>query len=571
MPFDFACPDWVERLEQGRPPFPDLDLNEAAAAKAIGVYDNLRLPDVPGQPRLAEAGADWFRSLVGAAFGSDDPVTGERRVGEIFCLVPKKNSKTTNSAALGLTALLLNTVPNAEMLVVGPTKDVAQTCFNQAKGMIEADDLDPETGESYLQNRFHVVDGALEIHDRLTGASLKIKSFDARVLTGKIPILVIVDELHVLGSSPKTARVLAQIRGGMITRPNTLLLFITTQSDDVPAGAFKSELEYARKVRDGKVKGGNVLACLYELPEAIQNPDKKLWRDPKYWPMVLPNLGKSITLERLARLYALAVEKGPEDEATFASQHLNVQVGMGLLSGRWVGVDHWPVGTARMSLDEILAASEVVTIGIDGGGLDDLFGLAIIGRDRITKHWRGWARAWVHPVALEKRKDITPRLLDFRDQGDLVICDDPTADLREVAGLCAEIQSQGLLPAQYAIGLDPYGVTALQQEMAAHGLGGELLSAIPQGSALSPAIWGIERKLNDGTFQDAGQPLLDWSVSNAKVEQRGNAVMITKAVSGRAKIDPLMALFNAAALMGRNPEAAGGGLDEFLAAPVMVV
>jgi phage terminase large subunit-like protein len=558
MAFDFACPDWVERLQQGRTPMPDLPLDEVAAERAVGVFNNLRLPDVPGQPRLEEAGGEWFRDLVRAAFGSDDPETGERLVGEIFCLVPKKNSKTTNSAALGLVALLLNEVPNAPMLIVGPTKEIADTCFSQAKGMIEADPVDEETGESYLQNRFHVKDHSQEIVDRLTGATLKIAAFDMRVMTGKIPVLVIVDELHVLGSNAKAARVLAQIRGGMITRGNTLLLFITTQSDEVPAGVFKMELEYARKVRDGTVKGGNLLPVLYEFPEDLQTSEDKAWRDPKFWPMVLPNLGKSITVDRLVRLYRQALEKGIEEEIRWASQHLNIQIGMGLHTDRWVGVDLWPASAVPMGLDEILAQSDVATIGIDGGGLDDLLGLAVIGRHRETRVWHGWGRAWVQPEALEKRKEIAPRLRDFARQGDLVICEDPTADLRQVAGICAEVYGEGLLPEAHGIGLDPYGVAALIDELAALGIEGDLLSAIPQGARLSPAIWGIERKLKDGTFRHAGQPMMDWCVSNARTEQRGNAVMITKAVAGKAKIDPLIGLFNAAVLMGRNPEAAGG-------------
>ena len=60
--------------------------------------------NVAGFPLMADACGDWFRDLVAAAFGPADPVMAERAVGEIFCLVPRKNSKTTNVAGIGLTA-----------------------------------------------------------------------------------------------------------------------------------------------------------------------------------------------------------------------------------------------------------------------------------------------------------------------------------------------------------------------------------------------------------------------------------------------------------------------------------
>ena len=48
--------------------------------------------------------------------------------------------------------------------------------------------------------------------------------------------------------------------------------------------------------------------------------------------------------------------------------------------------------------------------------------------------------------------------------------------------------------------------------------------------------------------------LMAYAVGIAKVEPRGNAIVITKQASGTAKIDPLMALFDAAALMSMNPK-----------------
>ena len=42
-------------------------------------------------------------------------------------------------------------------------------------------------------------------------------------------------------------------------------------------------------------------------------------------------------------------------------------------------------------------------------------------------------------------------------------------------------------------------------------------------------------------------------MGNARVEPKGNAITITKKASRAAKIDPLMAAFNAVALMAANP------------------
>lgn len=552
--WSFACPDWIERLKAGRSLVPELPLDKAAADRAVSIFDKLRLPDVPGQPAMREAAGDWFRDIVRAGFGSLDVESGVRLVPEIFCLVPKKNSKTTNGAALMITAMLMNQRPRAEFLLVGPTQEVADIAFQQASGMIEADP------EGYLQKRFHPQEHLKTITDRRTKSKLKIKTFDMRVMTGTKPVIVLVDELHIMSASHFATRVIGQIRGGFISNPESLLIFITTQSDQPPAGVFKAELQYARAIRDGRIKGGRMLPVLYEFPEPMQADSGKPWQDPAMWPMVLPNLGRSITLDRLVAEAEGAREKGDEEWQRWASQHLNVQIGMAI--GGWRGGDYWPAAADdSLTLEALLERSEVVTVGIDGGGLDDLFGLAVLGRCKTTRDWLLWTRAWAQDDVLKLRKDIAERLTDFARDGDLVLCKQPTEDVEQVADIVQRIHATGLLPEKYGVGLDPVGVSATLDALTERGIeteaNGGPVCAVYQGYKLSGAVWGMERKLKDGTFWHGGQAMMNWCVGNAKAEQKGNAVLITKQVAGKAKIDPLMAAFNAFQLMSRGPTARG--------------
>ncbi len=128
---DFSCLDWKDRLRDGRSLVPASvlsALDPGAAARAVVCFDKLRLPDVEDTPTLGEAAADWFRDIVRAVLGSGGR-GAPRIVTDTFVLVPKKNSKTTNSAALMVTALLLNTRPAARFGLFGPTQEIADLAF----------------------------------------------------------------------------------------------------------------------------------------------------------------------------------------------------------------------------------------------------------------------------------------------------------------------------------------------------------------------------------------------------------------------------------------------------------
>ncbi|KQQ38696.1 terminase [Rhizobium sp. Leaf306] len=552
----FACPDWWERLQAGQTPMADVPLNEAKAAKAVAFFNRLRLPDIAGNPPLSEACGDWFREILCAFLASEDPETKRILVRELLCMVPKKNSKTTYVAALGLTALFMEEAPNRQMLIVAPSQNISTRCFEQAQGMIR---IDPR-----LKSIFDVQDSDKRITRIKTGTKLDVKTFDTGIITGEIPILTIIDELHELGKKNKAAAVMQQIRGGGITMQGGQVLMITTQSDEAPTGIWKIELDKARAIRDGKGGGAPImLPVLYEFPFEKQ-VDQEYWRDKRNWGAVLPNLGRSIDPELLVDDYENNGKVNLEAEQIWTSQHLNIQIGVGIGGDGWSGAVHWSdcVDPKLSGLDDLLHRSEVCTIGIDWGGADDLAALYVIGREKVTKRWLGWGQAWARQSVFERRKGISSRLREFQALGELIISKSSEDQAASAADICRRIADTGLLPEARGIGLDSAGIALLLDALEARNLEAPQLEAVAQGWKLQTAISSVPLKLEDKRFMHGDQALMAWAVGNAKQTLRGSNYVVTKEISGAAKIDPLMALFNAAMLMFLNPEAIGRSVYE---------
>lgn len=547
----FACPDWWEKIKAGETPMAQVPLNEKRAAKALAFFNRLRLPDVAGNPPLSEACGDWFRDILCAFLASEDPETKRRLVWELLCMVPKKNSKTTYVAALGLTALFMEDAPNRQMLLVAPSQNISERCFDQAQGMIRLD--------SRLRAIFKIQDHLKCIVRRKTGTKLDVKTFDTSIVTGEIPVLTIIDELHELGKKAKAASVMQQIRGGGITMQGGQVLMITTQSDEQPAGIWKTELTKARAIRDGK--GGEapiLLPVIYEFPEPLQR-DQSFWREQKNWPLILPNLGRSIDPRRLAEDYENNGRATKEAEQIWTSQHLNIEIGVGLSNDRWSGTDLWSgCADPGLTLKTLLDRSEVVTIGIDGGGNDDLLGLAVMGREKVTRRWLLWTHAYANEIVLTRRKDIASRLRDFEEEGSLTLASRGMNNVREMARLCGSILRTGLLPEKKAVGIDPNNASVIFEELDKVGIVDSMRIKLLQGPALQPALYGLDLKLDDKTFSHDGSSMMDWIVSNVRLEMTSKGPMATKRAAGSAKIDPFIAAEQATILMSWNPVRALG-------------
>jgi phage terminase large subunit-like protein len=550
MQWTTACPDWWRRLSAGESIIPP-PLFPSEAEESLEVFKGLKIVDAPGSPTIESACAPWVLAFAGAVFGSYNSETGERLIREFMLCIPKKNSKSTIAAAIMLTALVRNWRLSAEFIILAPTKEIADNAFVPAKDMVNNDDE--------LKILLHVQPHLRLITHRETGATLKVVAADSDVVGGKKAVGVLIDETWLFGKNPKAADMIREATGGLLSRPEGFIIWLTTQSNEPPAGVFRSKLNYARGVRDGRIDDNRFLPIIYEFSqEMIKSGDA---RKPENFHLVNPNINYSVDRPTLERLFMQAEIDGEAEVRGFLAKHLNIEIGLALMSDNWVGAEFWEAqARAGMTLDDLLEQCEVIEVGGDGGGLDDLLGLSVIGRVRDSRTWLHWAHAWAHPSVLERRKSEAPRLLDLQATGDLTIVDKIGDDVDQFAAIVARINQAGLLD---KVGLDPAGIGAVLDALADVGVEVEQIVGISQGWKLTGAIKTTERRLADGSLIHCGQPLMAWACGNAKGVPSANAFLITKQASGTAKIDPLMATFNAVSLMALNPEARGG-LDDYL-------
>lgn len=524
----------------------------------MAVFTSLKIVDLGINPAtddfwtIGESADEWLLDFAAAIFGAYNPETGEQLIRKGMLLVSKKNTKSTIAAGIMLTELICGWRPSDENLILAPTIEVAGNSFKPACDMIRNDEE--------LSDLLHIQEHVRLITNRVTKATLKVVAADSATVGGKKASRVLVDELWLFGKKPTAGAMFREATGGQVSRPEGYTLYLTTQSDEPPAGEFKTLLAYARDVRDGVIADPEFLPVLYEYPDEMVKAKQHL--DPKFFYITNPNLGRSVSQKWLESEFRQVENAEDGAKQIFYAKHLNVEIGVGLRHDAWIGAVHWegalaPVELWDGSFEQFLDLVEVAVAGVDGGGLDDLLGLGLLGRLKADPRiWLFWGRAWAQLDVFERRKDIVTKLNDFIREGTLVKCEDPTQDLVELADILEQVKDRDLFPDKAAIGLDPSGVAAIVNELSERNFAQDQLVAIPQGYRLTGAIKGAERKLKDGTLLHGGQELMAWCVGNAKAELRGNAVLITKQVSGSAKIDPLIAKFNAMVLMTRNPVAA---------------
>ena len=487
-----------------------------------------RLPIVEGPHagvRIGEHSPPWQRKFVRLIFGHTDE-RGLRVLREVFALIAKKNAKSATCAALALTKLLLDEERREQVICLAATRTQARIVFDSMASMIRAD--------ATLGERFEVVDYRNIIKYGPTDSRVTAVAAELAATVGQGASLGIIDELHLLGASPRGGALVRQLRSGSIARAEPLMVSISTAPLERSEGVYQATYERAKRIVAGLEVDPAFFAWLCEAPQGL-NPE-----DPATWVWTNPSIGYTTTIERLEAELETA-RSDPAALRDYRSQHLSVPPELSAGTDRWIPVAQWNgVADDTLTLEGVLTESYRLYCGVDRGQMDDLTALVVLGK-KIDGQVLVWSHQWVSRAGYERRHTVND-YDQFISRGELTLYEGGNEDLEQLVALVRQVQATGKLS---LTGIDSF--TAADTGDALRDLVD--VQSVPQGWQLTGVIAWVERLIASRTLKHHGSSLLAWNVGNAHCERRGNATSVTKAtVVGSAKIDGLAALFTAAAV-----------------------
>lgn len=222
-------------------------------------------------------------------------------------------------------------------------------------------------------------------------------------------------------------------------------------------------------------------------------------------------------------------------------------------SERWIGSKYWSEGARpAMTLNDIIATADQCVVAFDGGGLDDLLSMSVLGRNAKTRKWMHWSKVWADSDILTLRKEISEPLAGLVAEGDLTLVNDLEAEaFPAIVGLCDQLRQAQLLPDEGGFGMPPDGVSTIVDALIDADFTDDDIWGISQGWRMNWAVELTPVKLKNDSLRHCDQPHMRWCASEAKTERRGNSLLVTKERSAPALVGPLLALFSSVLLMNR--------------------
>lgn len=546
--------DLEDELDRCRPPLHVSPLPSRARRRELGIVFDVRevrrvlefcrgLRHVKGRWGGTALVPDLWQVLyvLAPVFGIRQS-DGRRYYRELFLEVPRKNGKSTLSAALTLFLLMADSnlaagqmyEPGAEVYTAATTKEQALAVFEPAKQMAQRSAY---AGKLSIGAEALIVEATLSKYVVLSGDPAKAEEKMGSNVSGAV-----IDETHV----HKDRALIDTIETGTAGREQPLVVHLTTAGKDTDGTIYAEKHDYALALAAGEVGDSRTWAVVYTIPKELE----EFWDDPETWAIANPGLGVSVSIEYLEDLVEKCRRSEPK-RLSFCRLHLNVRSDT---VSRWIELDAFDASGAFLAPTMPELRHLVAYGGLDLSSSNDLTAMAmLVPRWLPDPNDEGFElevlevilRVWT-PLGRIDRRPPREREL-FRKWLEepapigggpvLLGCDGETVDYDEVeleAGRLAEHLEVERLS------FDRWGSKQMIQHLSAGGLN---VVELGQGFAgISPAMKETERIILDRRLRHGGNPILRYAFSNLAVEldTAGNIKPNRKRSTGH--VDPAVAV-----------------------------
>lgn len=373
----------------------------------------------------------WQKFIVYNLLGFYWKGTNNRRYQEAFIMIPRKNGKTSFSAALAFALGILDMANNSQVYIVGAVIKQALQAFNFIVSNIKA------WGE---KENFKILDNNNEhsIKREFKKGSLSIEALvDRDSLNANY---IIMDELHEYKNASKYDRMKKATRA----YTNKLIIGITTAGDNMNSFCY-NRLVYCQKVINKSEKTGK-----YEIEDdkqfvfitkANQEEDGSVdFTNPKIHEMASPNFGVSIRPEDIMS-DAMKAQNDPQTRKEFLAKDLNVYTSS-LKS--YFNLETFRTSDSKYSwsIDELIDLDIDWYGGADLSKMHDLTAAALVGTYKgvdiiITHAFFPITRAYI-----KADEDQIP-LFGWLDDGNLTMTNTDVVNYADIVNWFVDMRGRG--------------------------------------------------------------------------------------------------------------------------------
>lgn len=446
-----------------------------------------------------------------------------RQFSEVWIELARKQGKSELMAAMGLYLLIFDGEWSAEVIGAASDKRQASAVFNVARDMIR---LSPVLAAMEKRGDIEIVDSRKRIIYKPTMSTYEVVAADAMANLGSNPYAILIDEV-LAQPSRDLWDYLAQ---GFGTRPNQILIGITTAGPDRESFAYAEHAHSLRVAQDSNIDP-NRFAYVAYVDEEADYTDESLWGDAN------PALGVFFDIDQLRKELKSAQEKG--DLAAIQNFRIFRLNQWGNDANRWLDMNVWD--QSENTAGEFVDPDDVRDVwaigGLDLADTTDLVSWVLVWptptRTMVKPHF------WITQKALDNRHRRRKHLfLQWEQQGLITIVEGEAHNYDLITDqILGDIERYKV----GHLGYDQYQAPAIINKV--EGRTDTVCIKVPQSTTrMNPGSQELTRLMGSRMLTANHNPILRWNASNANYKRDNEGKIKPDKLASRENIDGLTAL-----------------------------